>query len=326
MKDAEARYQINAVSDLTGVPPATLRAWERRYGVPTPSRTSTLYRLYSQRDVERVKRMQALVDEGVAPSQAAKEVLSAASDEPTVEVLESSEAAYRAAIARIVKAATEMDTVEMQSALGRTLLMEPGLTVFARVLRPAMVEIGALWHAGKLSVASEHLATHAIAATVWDLVRTTSVPAGAPVVLLACFPEEQHLLPIHGVALELATWGYRPVVLGARTPLTAVARAIETISPALVGLSTTVPPASLGEGRDLVDAYGDICRNVPWLVGGRAANELEPFIVARGGHRAPDNAEAARKLVDQLVRRGRRDREPTGTSRKKRPIKARRRT
>ena len=51
MKDALGRYRINVVAELTGVPAATLRAWERRYGIPTPARTASSYRLYSDVDV-----------------------------------------------------------------------------------------------------------------------------------------------------------------------------------------------------------------------------------------------------------------------------------
>ena len=45
------RYRIQSVAEMTGVSAATLRAWERRYGVPTPSRTASAYRLYGDEDV-----------------------------------------------------------------------------------------------------------------------------------------------------------------------------------------------------------------------------------------------------------------------------------
>ncbi|WP_434422398.1 MerR family transcriptional regulator [Nannocystis pusilla] len=45
------RYRIQSVAEMTGVSAATLRAWERRYGLPAPRRSSSAYRLYSDRDV-----------------------------------------------------------------------------------------------------------------------------------------------------------------------------------------------------------------------------------------------------------------------------------
>jgi DNA-binding transcriptional MerR regulator len=44
-------YNVKAVCVRTGISAATLRAWERRYGLPAPNRTQQGYRLYSDRDI-----------------------------------------------------------------------------------------------------------------------------------------------------------------------------------------------------------------------------------------------------------------------------------
>ena len=44
-------YNIKAVSRLLGLLPVTLRAWERRYGLPNPIRGDQGYRLYSEHDL-----------------------------------------------------------------------------------------------------------------------------------------------------------------------------------------------------------------------------------------------------------------------------------
>jgi DNA-binding transcriptional MerR regulator len=44
-------YNTRAVVLRTGVPADTFRAWERRYGIPSPVRTDGNQRLYSDRDV-----------------------------------------------------------------------------------------------------------------------------------------------------------------------------------------------------------------------------------------------------------------------------------
>ena len=41
-------YTIKQASQLTGVPEASLRAWERRYGVVVPARNESGYRVYDQ--------------------------------------------------------------------------------------------------------------------------------------------------------------------------------------------------------------------------------------------------------------------------------------
>ena len=52
-------FRINVAAELCGVPAATLRAWERRYGIPVPRRTPSAYRLYTAEDVEQINRVLA---------------------------------------------------------------------------------------------------------------------------------------------------------------------------------------------------------------------------------------------------------------------------
>jgi DNA-binding transcriptional MerR regulator len=62
----ESNYRIGAVSRLTGIPPDTLRVWERRYDLVTPKRSEGGGRLYSQEDVTRLNVIKRLVDGGHA--------------------------------------------------------------------------------------------------------------------------------------------------------------------------------------------------------------------------------------------------------------------
>ena len=50
--------------------PDTLRAWERRYGLPQPKRTAGGHRLYSQRDIDTLKWLVARQNEGMSISRA----------------------------------------------------------------------------------------------------------------------------------------------------------------------------------------------------------------------------------------------------------------
>jgi DNA-binding transcriptional MerR regulator len=62
----ESNYRIGAVSRLTGIPPDTLRVWERRYDLVTPMRSEGGGRLYSHEDVTRLSVIKRLVDSGHA--------------------------------------------------------------------------------------------------------------------------------------------------------------------------------------------------------------------------------------------------------------------
>jgi len=61
-------FPIREVSRLTGVNAVTLRAWERRYGLVQPTRTESGHRLYSQADIDDIRRILGWLERGVAVS------------------------------------------------------------------------------------------------------------------------------------------------------------------------------------------------------------------------------------------------------------------
>ncbi len=61
-------YRIGVVSRLTGIPPVTIRMWERRYNVVEPDRSHGRNRLYSREDIVRLTLIKRLVDAGNAIS------------------------------------------------------------------------------------------------------------------------------------------------------------------------------------------------------------------------------------------------------------------
>jgi len=62
----EGKYPIREIAELTGVNPVTLRAWQRRYGLIKPARTDSGHRLYSDDDLERIKRILGWLEQGVS--------------------------------------------------------------------------------------------------------------------------------------------------------------------------------------------------------------------------------------------------------------------
>ena len=48
-------YSIGAVARMLGVETATLRAWEERYGVVSPTRSEGAQRIYSRDELERLR-------------------------------------------------------------------------------------------------------------------------------------------------------------------------------------------------------------------------------------------------------------------------------
>jgi DNA-binding transcriptional MerR regulator len=60
------RLKSGTAARLAGVPVSTLRVWERRYGVVAAPKTSTGQRLYTQQDVQRLRLLRQLTEQGHA--------------------------------------------------------------------------------------------------------------------------------------------------------------------------------------------------------------------------------------------------------------------
>ena len=80
---ASAELRIGELSRRVGVSAYVLRAWESRYGLLKPARSPGGYRLYSEDDQSRVRRMQAHLADGLAAAQAAR---AAIADEPAGQI------------------------------------------------------------------------------------------------------------------------------------------------------------------------------------------------------------------------------------------------
>jgi PAS domain S-box-containing protein len=81
---------LKAVSKRTGIPAATLRTWEHRYGFLRPRRSAAGYRLYGEEEIARIEQVKYLVGQGVRIGAAMKAVIEEAEGkEPTAEVQES---------------------------------------------------------------------------------------------------------------------------------------------------------------------------------------------------------------------------------------------
>lgn len=306
--DDVPQYRIRAVARRTGIAAVTLRAWERRYGVPRPARTDSAYRTYSERDIEVIEQLRRLCDSGMSPAEAAKLVRADIDRgvERTALQLESSPLGgvgpdvASASVRRLLAAVEACDVTRLELELVQVRGVGAGKSVFSEVLRPALVGVGEMWHAGAISVGHEHIASEAILATARELLQLAQPTQPAKVALLACFADELHAGPLFGVGLQLVSLGCRVVVLGAMTPPAALAAAARALDPAVIGLSVTVPPSD-ERARALVAGYAAACRAVPWVVGGQGAASLAATVGHWNGHVAPSREAETDHLFERLL-------------------------
>lgn|GEM_PF-52030 len=73
-------HLIGETAAITGISQVTLRAWERRYGFPKPSRVSGRLRYYSEHDIALIQRMKVMIQSGWSPAGAARQLQGELSD------------------------------------------------------------------------------------------------------------------------------------------------------------------------------------------------------------------------------------------------------
>lgn len=76
--EAHLTWSVSAAADQLGVAAATLRTWDRRYGVGPAERTDGGHRRYTSTDIDRVRTMAELIAAGASPESAARAVLDVA--------------------------------------------------------------------------------------------------------------------------------------------------------------------------------------------------------------------------------------------------------
>jgi DNA-binding transcriptional MerR regulator len=227
---AEA-LRIGEFARRVGVSAAVLRAWERRYGLLRPVRSSGGFRLYTAEDAERVARMRRGLDQGLSAAEAARAALAEA--RPSAGLLEDAAARLLAAIHGYDEAAVHAVLDESFAAFGLE-------AVLRELILPTLAQVGREWEQGMLGISQEHFASNLIRARLLSLARLWGRGSG-PVALLACAPGEHHDISLLAFGLILRSHGWRILFLGADTPVATIAEAAQSTQPAVTVLASFDP-------------------------------------------------------------------------------------
>jgi DNA-binding transcriptional MerR regulator/methylmalonyl-CoA mutase cobalamin-binding subunit len=269
-------YAIGTAARLAGIPPETVRIWERRYGLLDPGRTEGGHRLYSEADVELLRAVKVLLDAGMRIGTVARMPHDKIFDEAArhVAVVENPVAAQSSPlIDEIITASLTLDERRCASLLDRPLLLAPGDEVVRALYLPLLARIGELWHAGEVPIASEHLVEKMVTARIHTVLQTTPQPTGGRLALCACPAGERHEVGLLAAALALKTAGFAVTLLGADLPADELEAAAQKTAPSLVVLA--VANAAAEDDTALLTALArPPLRDIPIVVGGLRAAAL----------------------------------------------------
>ena len=246
--------------------PELLRAWERRYGLLEPVRSSGGLRLYSLADLERVRVMRQHLAQGLAAAEAAAAaVRTSGEDTPTA-----SARTPAVALDELAAALEGFDEPRAQAILDR-LLAETTLDAFlSEIVMPYLHDLGDRWERGEITVAQEHFASNVLRGRLLGLARTWGRGVG-PRALLACAPGEQHDLGLIAFGLALRAHGWRIEYLGADTPLETVDDVAESLAVDLVVVSAVTPERIGG----LATQLGEMSQRRRLAIGGAGAEAVD---------------------------------------------------
>jgi MerR family transcriptional regulator, light-induced transcriptional regulator len=219
-------HRIGEFARRVGVSPELLRAWEQRYGLLSPVRSSGGYRLYTDADAARVASMRRALDEGLSAAEAARAALRQHQPAGESGLLED-------AADRLLSAIERYDEDGVHSVLDESLAAFGLEAVLRDLILPTLVEVGDAWQRGTLDVAHEHFASNLIRGHLLALARLWGRGAG-PLALLACAPGEHHDIGLLSFGLVLRTHGWRILFLGADTPIETLEETARSSDAALV--------------------------------------------------------------------------------------------
>lgn len=310
--DETPTFNLKAVVQETGIKPDTLRAWERRYGLPQPGRSSGGHRLYSQHDIDTLKWLMARQDEGLSISRAVDlwNQLLAEGKDPFWEMAEDDEKTAGQPPLEVGDTLTEIretwidaclayDERRAVYTLSQAFALYAPETVCVEVLQKGLFRIGEMWYEGSATAQQEHFASALAIRRLEALLSAAPPPTRQGRILVGCPPEEEHTFSPLLLSLFLRRRGWDVLYLGANVPLERLERTIERAQPHLVVLSaqTLNTAGTLFTMAQFLREF-----ELPLAFGGLIFNVLPDLVARIPGHFLGRRLQEAPDRIEQLLK------------------------
>lgn len=310
--DDTPTFNLKAVIQETGLRPDTLRAWERRYGLPQPDRTEGGHRLYSRHDIETLKWLVARQQEGLSISRAVDlwHRLGSEGQDPLHAVELPSPVAgpittpfsVGHGIAELrqawIDACLVYDEQMAEHIIAQASALYPIETVCFELLQKGLAAIGSGWYQGDISVQQEHFASALAVRWIEALVVATPAPTRSDRVLVGCPPDEEHTFSLLVITLLLRRHGWKALYLGANVPVSRLEYTIAAARPQLVILAAQRLPSA----ATLLDMARLLRQEeVPLAYGGAIFNQVPAIRPRIPGHFLGERLDLVPQVVEQLL-------------------------
>lgn len=262
-KSQQRVYSIGDVERESGIAKETLRAWERRYRFPAPSRDPNGDRIYAEQELIRLQLIKRLVDQGFRPGK----VVALGREELAALVARAGHSrvgrvpdANAALLGECMAMIAEHKADELRQTLVQAQLRF-GLRNFVTTLvAPLTIKVGDAWAAGDMAVFEEHMFAETLQGVMRSAIHAASQHIdrahAAPRILLTTVPLERHGLGLLMAEALFALEGAYCISLGVQTPLAEIVTAARAHRADIVALSFSslvAPRVAMDNVAQLVD-------------------------------------------------------------------------
>ena len=236
----EEKLTVAAVARRIGVAPATLRTWDRRYGLGPSEHVEGQHRRYCPQDLARLTMMRRLIIAGVSPSDAAEQAKSFKGVVKISKLVKEFEV-REDVVDALYKALQGLDRTFVETSLAHQIDTYGIEGAWTDVIVPTLFLIGDEWENNQKGIEVEHLFSEILKNAFYSRTVALAKPLNPRPVLLAAVGEEVHSLPIYALAAALCERNIESYVLGARTPMEAISTMVTRCAPPAIFLWAQLP-------------------------------------------------------------------------------------
>ncbi|QTH43888.1 MerR family transcriptional regulator [Cohnella sp. LGH] len=278
-------YSIKKVSELLNIPVVTIRAWENRYNIISPTRTDGGHRSYSEADIEILKwlkdemnKKHIKISEAVSLLKQRKNSITKSGKDSPINQF----SYHDDLIDKLYQNLIALDGEKANALIDLAFSLFPFETVFHKILIPVLCRIGEQWECGAVKVAQEHFASELVLTRFQQFFRILPIRFHTPRAIAFCPEGELHHIGLMLFCLFLRNKGLEVIYLGPNTPYSGLTDIIEMKNISIVSISLTNPTLT-AELEDWIKICKEQFSNIKFVLGGGNLDlfpqSLSPYVI-----------------------------------------------
>ncbi|AVX10246.1 MULTISPECIES: MerR family transcriptional regulator [Priestia] len=298
----EGKYNIKAISNMVGIQPGTLRAWERRYQILNPVRNDSGHRLYTEEDLRKLKWLTEKVSGGFTISQAVSLLETESSTVGTFE--EEGEVDSPQKIRdELLTMLLSFEEGKAQDLINHAFSLYSVEKVVIDILGSLLVTVGDMWEKGQITSAHEHYTTQVLKTRISMIFYSLPSNGLLPKAIAVCGPNETHEVGLLIFTLFLRRKGFEVIYLGSSIEDKDVELIVKEVDPTFLFMSCTM----MENAEKTLNLTNQMIKKFPHLkvgLGGyvfggldsKRKGEAQPFIL--GNTKEEWNSWLTKKLAE----------------------------